>query len=99
MGESTKQSTFTLPEHLQLQLDDEAAAEKIAEHFSSISKEFPPIDANCLPQRVKEKIFHPQVANQAPIPQDYEVQTSIIFYNAWGHVVLDQNRLQDSCLK
>ena len=73
LGESTNKSTFTLPEHLQLQLDNEAAAEKIAEHFSSISKEFPPIDANCLPQRVKEKIFHPQVANQAPTLQDYEV--------------------------
>ena len=28
-----------------------------------------------------------------------DLQTSIIFCNAWGHVVFDQNRLQDSCIE
>ena len=72
LGESSD-TTFTLPSHLELNLDDKAAAEKIARHFGAISQEFPPINAECLPERVKEKIFHPDVANDVPTIEEYEV--------------------------
>ena len=54
-------------------MDDESAAEDIAKHFSSISQEYPPIDAEALPVRVKEKIFAPNVMEKAPFLQEHEV--------------------------
>ena len=65
LGECGK-STFSIPSHVELNLDAEAEAEKIAEHFSAISKEYPPLDVTKLPQRVKDKIFHSDVAKDCP---------------------------------
>ena len=67
------ETSFSLSSHLELNLDPKSAAEKIAEHFSSISKEYPPIDEQKLPQRVKEKIFHPDVALKSPKLEEFEV--------------------------
>ena len=58
---------------MELNLQPDVAAERIAQHFSTISKEFPPIDAYSLPQRVKEKIFHPEVSKSAPHIEEFEV--------------------------
>ena len=70
LGESNN-STFTLPDHIDLDIN--IAAEKIAKHFSTISQEFPPIDAESLPQRVKKKIFHSNVTKGAPTIEEHEV--------------------------
>ena len=64
---------FTLPAHLELNLDDKAAAERIARHFGAISQEFPPINTECLPERLKEKIFDPQIIKDIPTIEEYEV--------------------------
>ena len=64
-------STFTLPDHNDLDIN--IAADKIAKHFSTISQEFPPIDAESLPQRVKKKIFHSNVTKGAPTIEEHEV--------------------------
>ena len=56
IGECEK-SSFSIQSHVEQNLDPEAAAEKIAQHFSAISKEYPPMEAASLPQRVKDKIF------------------------------------------
>ena len=71
-GECSK-NTFSLSSHVEGNLDAEAAAEQIALHFSSISKEYPPIDPEKLPDRVKEKIFNVNVASEAPVIEDYQV--------------------------
>ena len=70
LGEDSS-NPFTLPKHLELNLEDKEAAEAIAKHFSSISQEYPPIDANTLPKRVKAKIF--ATANKTPTIEEYEV--------------------------
>ena len=49
--------TFQLPSHSEQNLSTEESAEIIAKHFSSISKEYPPIDAEKLPSRVKDRTF------------------------------------------
>ena len=65
--------TFQLPSHSEQNLSTNESAEIIAKHFSSISKEYPPIDAEKLPSRVKDKIFHPDVNISAPKVQDFQV--------------------------
>ena len=53
-GEGTDGGTFSLPVHENL--SDEQSAERIAEHFAAISQEFPPLNPQQLPQRVKVKL-------------------------------------------
>ena len=76
LGEGSD-ATFTLPGHLELNLNENAAAEKIAKHFSAISQEFPPINAENLPERVKNKIFQPDVSKEAPTIEEYEVYEKV----------------------
>ena len=45
-----------LPNHESESLSDEECSEHITQHFSSISQEFPPLDVNCLPERVQSKL-------------------------------------------
>ena len=71
-GEAVNE-TFTLSSHVEDKLSPTEAAEHIAKHFSSISKEFPPINTNSLPHRVKEKIFHPEVSKGCPFIEEYQV--------------------------
>ena len=72
LGECNK-STFSITSHVEQSLDANQAAEKIAEHFSAISKEYSPLDTQKLPSRVKEKIFHPDVISNCPILEEYQV--------------------------
>ena len=64
-GEAVNE-TFTLSNHVEDKLSRIEAAERIAKHFSSISKYFPPINTNYLPQRVKDKTFHTDVSKGCP---------------------------------
>ena len=54
-GDCTDDQTFTLPGHLQLNLTDQECAERIGEHFASISSEYSPLNINLLPERVKTR--------------------------------------------
>ena len=54
-GDCLDGSSFTLPDHESLCLTEQQSAERIADHFSSISKEFPPLTINNLPSRVQNK--------------------------------------------
>ena len=47
---------FTLPSHLDDNLTEEGSAEKIANHFSEISQQFPPLDVSLLPEDVQSKL-------------------------------------------
>ena len=66
-------SSFLITSHVEQNLDANEAAEKIAEHFSAISKEYSPLDTQKLPARVKEKIFHPDVVSNCPKLEEYQV--------------------------
>ena len=50
-GDCTDSHTFTLPSHDELSALQ--SAELIAEHFASISREYPPLNIESLPERVK----------------------------------------------
>ena len=55
-GDCSEDQTFTLPVHQDLNLNDQQCAEKIAEHFASISQEYRPLNVNLLPERVRARI-------------------------------------------
>ena len=52
-GDCQDDLSFSLPNHQQLNLDDQQCAERIAEHFAEISGQFPPLNLNLLPDRVR----------------------------------------------
>ena len=66
-------STFTLPRHSANNLTELEAAEEIAKHFSTLSKEFPPIDEDRLPERVQKKMKEPGVMEEAPVIEAFQV--------------------------
>ena len=68
-------SVFTLPAHEEKKLTSEQSAEKIAEHFASISNEFPPLSENLLPPRVKSKL---ELPGKAPVVSEIDVYQQII---------------------
>ena len=55
-GDCTDSNTFSLPVHESESLSPEQCAESIAQHFASISQEFPPVSIDLLPARVQHKI-------------------------------------------
>ena len=74
-GENEDTSTFSLPSHEHLSPSE--SAEKIAEHFSKISREFPPIDVETLPERVTVKLCNPERESEIPDIREYEVYDRI----------------------
>ena len=73
-GDCIDNNTFSLPNHESENLSDEECSERIAQHFSSISQEFPPLDVNCLPERVQTKL---QCNDPPPVITDYEAYRKI----------------------
>ena len=55
-GESEDEGSFTLQTHLDQNLSTEESIEKIANFFAKISQEYPPLDQNLLPKRVRVKL-------------------------------------------
>ena len=78
-GECEEQSSFTLPSHSDLTPLE--SAEKIAEHFSKISREFPPLNMETLPERVVQKLDNPEAESKIPIIQEHEVLARITHAN------------------
>ena len=71
--------TFTLPSHENLNVQE--AAEKICEHFSKISQEYPPLEMKNLPDRVRNKIENPENDSKIPVIQEHEVHDGITAAN------------------
>ena len=65
--------TFSIPEFVEQNVSHKEAAENIASHFSSISREYPPLDVRTLPDRVKKKIFEKDAMKNAPKIEEHEV--------------------------
>ena len=62
--------TFILPSHQEANLSDQECAERIAQHFASISGEYPPLNPDLLPERVKDRLADrtkPPVISEAKI--------------------------------
>ena len=55
-GDCTDDQSFSLPNHQAEGLSDQQCAERIAEYFSAISKEFEPLDLDLLPERVRLRL-------------------------------------------
>ena len=55
-GDCIDANQFTLPNHESENLCDEESAERIVQHFATISQEYPPLDVSSLPDRVQTKL-------------------------------------------
>ena len=66
-GDCTDSHTFTLPSHHNLSAFE--SAERISEHFASISNEYPPLNLELLPDRVKQNL---ETKSSPPIISEYE---------------------------
>ena len=73
-GDSDDGNAFSLPSHVENGFTAEESAEKIAEHFASISQEFRPLDVSNLPDRVQQKLVSP---GQPPEISEYETYVQI----------------------
>ena len=74
-GDGDEKSTFTLPSHENFTPLE--AANKIADHFSKISKEFPHLDSKILPDRVKAKLANPESESKVPVIMEHQVYDKI----------------------
>ena len=68
-GDCIDSNTFSLPSHERDNLSEEESAERIADHFSAIGCEFPPLDVASLPGRVQTKL---QSTDSPPEISDFE---------------------------
>ena len=74
-GECEDGSTFELPAFENLTPLE--SAEKISDHFSKISQEFPPLKLENLPERVQLKLKHPESESKVPTLMEHEVYRKI----------------------
>lgn len=72
-GDCEDDGTFTLTEHIDMNLSVKQSVEKIAQHFASISQEYPPLNPDSLPSRVKSKLETLTDINSLPEIPDYVV--------------------------
>ena len=66
-GDCSDEGSFSLQNHLEANLTTEQCTEEIANHFSRISQEFPPLNIATLPPHVQNKLNQP--TNLSDIPQ------------------------------
>ena len=66
-GDCTDESSFSLLSHMDENLTETESIERIADNFSRISQEFPPLSITMLPDEVKVKVLAP-TNPQVPSP-------------------------------
>ena len=71
-GDCTDSQTLTLPTHHNLSAFE--SAELIAEHFVSISAEYPPLNLDLLPDRVRQNL---EIKSSPPFISEYECYEKI----------------------
>ena len=69
------ESTFMLPNHENL--TNTQIVDKICDHFSEISQEYPPLNIDLLPRRVQCKIKNPICESPVPNLMEYEVYSQL----------------------
>ena len=70
----TEDTGFTLPSHENDGLSDQESAELIADHFSSISQQFHPLNVSSLPLHVQEKL---KCESTPPVVSEFETYRTI----------------------
>ena len=75
-GDCAEDDSFELQSHLEDNLSAEESIEKIANHFSKISQEFPPLQIDLLPKEVQDKLKSVNYL-EAPCISDYQVYEKI----------------------
>ena len=68
-GDCSDNRGFSLPNHQAQNLSPKQAAEEIAEHFACISNEYPPLNLELLPDRVKQNLA---TQTTPPIISEYD---------------------------
>ena len=76
-GDCLEDNSFTLLNHLEADLSQEHSIEKIAQHFASISQEYPPLNLTTLPEEVKVKLNSPVIQEDLPVITDADVYSTI----------------------
>ena len=71
-GDCLDEGSFTLIDHLQAKLTNQESVESIANHFAKISQEYPALEIDNLPQRIKDKIN--LASDESLIPKLDELQ-------------------------
>ena len=74
-GDCDDSQTFSLPGHLTENLSDQQSAERIADHFASISSEYNPLDLDLVPDRVRQKL---STESTPPKISEYECYEKIM---------------------
>ena len=72
-GDNLDEGSFTLLEHLEHNLTDKMSVDKIAEHFSRISREYPPLNTSELSKTVQNKLKH-RLKSNLPFVSRYQVE-------------------------
>ena len=83
-GDCTDGHTFTLPAHQSDNLTDQQCADRIAEHFASISREYQHLDLEVLPSRVKRRLLE---QSTPPVISEFECYKQIVRTNKPRSVV------------
>ena len=73
-GDCIDSNTFSLPNHESENLTNEQSAEHIAQHFSQVSQEFPPLDVSNLPKHIKDKLKN---SDSPPVVSEHDVYCKI----------------------
>jgi hypothetical protein len=74
-GACNEEGTFTLQNHREQNLSTEESIEQIAQYFAHISQEYPPLDPQSLPQRVRDILNSPDPLD---IPQLSKIEKTQI---------------------
>ena len=65
-GDCEDETSFTLLSHIEDNLTSTDSIERIADYFSQISQEYPPLNINLLPDDVKAKVLTPVNPDELP---------------------------------
>ena len=75
-GDELDNGNFSLAEHLEANLTNQESVNRIAEHFSMISQQYPPLDVSTLPQRIRSKLKS-RLKAKFPYLSKYKVENMI----------------------
>ena len=76
-GDMLDDGSFSLISHLEKNLTNKESVEQIADHFSKISQEYPPININSLPEQVQLKLSSRLDEMNIPILDELDVYRKI----------------------
>ena len=76
-GDMLDDGSFTLLNHLEDNLTNKEAVNKIAFHFAKISQEYPPISLDSLPNRVLENLSS-KLHGNIPVLDELDVYNKIL---------------------